>query len=136
MDTLDRIRQLGFRKWYERQLVLGHAYLVVCIGGMMLVAVAGEIYAERHTPSGLAWALLIGVTGVLLGIVGWERYRRIMVFAEHLGNHAVCQRCQAYGRFQITEAGSALRQEPIDIRNPEEVWLRVHCRKCGNEWRM
>lgn len=136
MDTVDRIRHFGFRKWYERQLVLGHAYLLACIGGMLLVAAAVEIYAGRHTQGALAWALPLGVAGVVLGIVGWERYRRIMVFADYLGNHATCDRCRAYGRFQIIEAGSALRQEPVDIRNPEEVWLRVHCKKCGNDWSM
>jgi len=103
---------------------------------MLLIAGAVEIYAERHTAGALSLALVLGVAGVSCGALGWERYRRIMVLADYLGDHATCEQCRAYGRFEVTEAGSAMHLEPVDIRNPEEVWLRVHCKKCGNEWRM
>jgi len=35
MDTLGRMRILGFRKWYERQLVEGHLYLTSCFLGIV-----------------------------------------------------------------------------------------------------
>lgn len=136
MDTVDSIRRVGFRKWYERQLIWGHLYFLLCIVGLILVAAAIELYAGHAARAELAGALVMGFAGVVGTALGWERYRRIMIIAEHLGAQATCANCQAYGRFEITAAGAALKQEPVNIRDAEELWLSVHCRKCGNEWRM
>ncbi len=136
MDAVERIRAFGFRKWYERQLVLGHLYLVACILGLILVAAAVEVYLSQTGRTGLAFALAMGIPGVALAAVGWERYRRIMLVADHLVSNATCQRCQVYGSFDIKEAGAAMHQEPVDIQNADEVWVKVHCKKCGNEWQI
>ncbi len=136
VDTIGKIRELGFRKWYERQLMWGHLYLLICIGGLLLLTAAVEVYAGHAGRGELAMALVLGVGGVVATGLGWERYRRVMLVAEHLGNHATCTSCQAYGRFEVTAAGAAMRQTPVDIHNAEELWLRVLCRKCGHEWQM
>lgn len=130
MDTLGRMRKAGFRKWYERQLIESHLYLVTCFLGIIMAASAVELYGRRE----IAVALVLGLGGCLLAFFGWERYRRIMVVAEHIGNHAHCPVCNAYAKFDVLDAGKALQQEPVNIADPEEVWLKVHCRKCGSEW--
>ena len=134
MDTVGRIRKFGFRKWYERQLIEGHLYLVTCFLGIIMVATSLELYGQRESCWGLVLALAIGLGGMAAAMVGWERYKRIMMVAEHIGNHATCSDCNAYARFDVVDAGRALHQEPVDIADPNEVWLKVHCRKCGHDW--
>jgi hypothetical protein len=130
MDTVGRIRKFGFRKWYERQLIESHLYLVTCFLGIIMAASAVELYGRRE----MAVALALGLGGCLLAFFGWERYKRIMMVAEHIGDHAHCPGCNAYAKFDVLDAGKALQQEPVNIADPGEVWLKVHCRKCGNEW--
>ncbi|MBZ0131258.1 MAG: hypothetical protein M9884_00355 [Rhodocyclaceae bacterium] len=134
MDTVGRIRKLGFRKWYERQLVEGHLYLVTCFLGIIMVATCVELYGRRDGLTGTLVALGIGLGGMVAALVGWERYKRIMMVAERIGDHATCTQCKAYAKFNVLDAGRALHQEPVDIADSKEVWLKVHCRKCGNEW--
>ncbi len=134
MDTLGRMRKLGFRKWYERQLIESHFYLVTCFLGIIMAAAAVELSGRRESLGGLLLAAGLGLGGCVLSLFGWQRYKRIMMVAEHIGDHATCVQCNAYAKFTVVDAGQALRQEPVDIENASEVWLRVHCRKCGNEW--
>ena len=37
MSPADGIRQLGFRRWYERQLIESHAYFLTCFLCMIMV---------------------------------------------------------------------------------------------------
>ncbi len=37
-------------------------------------------------------------------------------------------------RNRLPRAGRALHEEPANIADPKEVWLRAHCIKCGHEW--
>ncbi|BBO20147.1 MAG: hypothetical protein LC123_02040 [Burkholderiales bacterium] len=134
MDALGRMRVLGFRKWYERQLVESHLYLTSCFLGIIAVAASLELFGARKGFGGAMLALAIGLGGLWAGLFGWRRYRRIMLVAEHIGDHAHCPACGAYAKFSVVEAGRALHEEPANIENPEEVWLRARCRKCGNEW--
>ena len=134
MDTVGRIRKLGFRKWYERQLVEGHLYLVTCFLGIIMVATCIELYGRREGMAGTLVALGIGLGGMMACFMGWQRYKRIMMVAEHIGDHATCSQCNAYAKFNVVDAGRALHQEPVNIADPGEVWLKVHCRKCGHDW--
>jgi hypothetical protein len=134
MDTLARIRKLGFRKWYERQLIESHLYLTTCFLGIIAVASSLELFGARKGPGGLIVALAVGLGGVWVCLFCWERYKRIMMVAEHIGDHAHCPACNAYAKFSVVDAGRALHEEPANIEDPKEVWLKVCCRKCGGEW--
>ena len=134
MDTVARIRKIGFRKWYERQLIESHLYLVTCFLGIIMAASAVELSGRRESLGGLLFAAGLGLGGCVLSLLGWQRYKRIMMVAEHIGDHATCVQCNAYAKFTVVDAGQALRQVPVDIENASEVWLKVHCRKCGNKW--
>jgi hypothetical protein len=47
-DPASGIRRLGFRRWYERQLLESHFWLVSCILAMLLVAVCIETFRSRR----------------------------------------------------------------------------------------
>jgi len=134
MDTLGRIRSLGFKKWYERQLIESHLYLVTCFLGIIMAASAVELSARRESVAGLVLTAGLGLAGCVLSFYGWERYKRIMMVAEHIGDHAHCPACRAYARFSVVDAGKALHEEPVNIADPKEVWLKARCIKCGHEW--
>jgi hypothetical protein len=138
LDLVSAIRKRGFRKWYERQLVEGHLYLVTCFLCMVLVAACAEALSFRE--GGLKQVLLIALIGGggLLGLVSWKRYKAIMLVAERYGDHSTCGGCKAYGRFDIVDWG-----DPAPAaRTPEGetlgagTWLKVRCRKCGHYWTM
>ena len=134
MDTVARIRKIGFRKWYERQLIESHLYLITCFLGIIMAASAVELSSPRESLGGLLFAAGLGLGGCVLSLFGWQRYKRIMMVAEHIGDHATCVQCHAYAKFTVVDAGRALHAEPVDIQDAEEVWLKVQCRKCGNKW--
>jgi hypothetical protein len=136
MGTAERIAKLGFRRWYERQLIESHLYLVSCFLCMILVAACLEALSFRDP--GLRPLLMLGLSfaGGWLGIVSWGRYQSIMVRAERLGDQSTCSGCKTYGSLQVTGSGPL---SPLDYaRNQDqaEMWIRVRCRKCGHEWCM
>ena len=49
MSTIEGIRKLGFRKWYERQLVEGHLYLVTMILALIAMAAGYEVISIEKT---------------------------------------------------------------------------------------
>lgn len=134
MHTADRIRRLGFRRWYERVLLEGHAYLVTCFLGLILTIAGIELFGQRENLIHAAAGLVEGATGALLCLFGLRRYQRLILLAEHLGARATCVRCGHYAAFRLIASGSA--QPPDDEDDLEALWMRVKCRDCGNEWIM
>ncbi|HMM55903.1 MAG TPA: hypothetical protein PKC23_12890 [Candidatus Desulfobacillus sp.] len=134
MDALVRLRRLGFRKWYERQLLESHLYLVTCLLGLIAVLSAIELFGARRSAGEAMLAIAVGLGGVWVCLFCWRRYSRILRLAERLGDHAHCPRCDAYARFEIVDGGRALDEATAGDGDPREVWLRARCRKCGCEW--
>ena len=121
MEPGRSIGKLGFRRWYERRLIEGHAWLVSCVLCGLAIAVTVEhISFKKALPD----AIMILAFVFVAGLVCWhslERYRRIMGQAEHFADHSTCAQCHVYGRFLV------LREAPQ---------LKVRCRKCANEWQI
>lgn len=132
MELADDIRKRGFKKWYERQLIESHAYLVTCFLCMILVAAMLEELNFRAP--GLKLFVTLGwiTGGGLVGLFSWLRYRAIMVAAERLGYRSTCEQCHAYAKFDVVESGGS----PATPESEAEPWLRVRCRKCGHAWMM
>lgn len=121
MEPARSIGRLGFRRWYERQLIEGHAWLISCFLCALAIAVMVERISFREA---LGEALLMLGLVFIAGLVCWhslQRYRRIMAEAERFADHSTCLQCNVYGRFQI------LREEPH---------ITVRCRKCSHEWQI
>jgi ribosomal protein S27E len=137
MDPTAKIRKLGFRRWYERQLIESHAALVTCLlCGITLAALIEQISLFKLDLNSLS---LLGVAlgAIVLGGVSWRHYITVLERAERYGEHSACPNCKAYGRFEILatgldEAGPAAKA----VAPLEAAWLRVRCRNCATSWRM
>jgi hypothetical protein len=138
MDIAERIRKLGFRKWYERQLIDSHLSFTTCfLCGITVAVCLSELDLLRS--GGRAVALLAVVfAAVLLGWYSWRRYITVLERAEVYGSRSTCPACKTYARFEILASGHLAEGpylDPPDARLPHP-WLRVRCRKCAMEWRM
>lgn len=133
MASLDRIRTEGFRRWYERQLVECHAWLVSCFLGIVLVAAGMELAGEP----GQRWmGLGLVVAGLWAAAHGWERYRLMLQVAERFGEQAGCPVCRGYSSFDVTASGPLPMPDGGDpvLEGRPTVWMQARCRKCGGEW--
>lgn len=113
---------IGFRRWYERQLIESHAWFVTCVLCLLAVFVLLEELSARTAPAlVLGWGTLVFVAGAV-AIYGYLRYKAIMEEAERLADRSVCEACKEYGRFRVPRLAAGA---PFEAR----------CR-CGNRWRI
>jgi hypothetical protein len=115
------IQKVGFRKWYERELLSSHAHMVLaflCIVGLLgaFEAMQGGSFADKLFDIGA-----IAACG-LIGIWALRRYLFLLMNAEHIANQANCPNCQAYGLFTALSENRQVQQ------------TRVCCRKCHHVW--
>lgn len=114
------IARLGFKRWYERQLIEAHFWLVVSLLIAVAIAVALEGISFRrpfHEVAPVLGFLLVG--GYVTGYGVW-RFNILLARANRLAEDSSCRACGAYSRFNVIE------------RHAER--MRVRCRQCGNEW--
>ena len=124
------IRRIGFRKWYERELIKSHAALVTSFMCAVLVAALAEQLNFARSGWPKASVLLVVFAALALAWFSVRSYFVLMHRAERYGSRSTCTVCQEYGRFTVIETGGA-RGEPA-----EGEWMKVQCRKCGHGWRM
>ena len=121
MEPAKSIERMGFKRWYERQLLEGHAWLVTCILCALAIGATLELTGFRLTSvAGLVTLALVYAAGVIC----WhslKRYRAIMAQAERLSEQSTCRTCNTYAAFSITAA---------------QPRLSVRCLKCAHEWTM
>jgi len=123
VEPSDSIGRLGFRKWYERQLIEAHAWLITCVLCMIAVAaVAEELTFRQGAARGLAFFGAI-VAVALVASYAWKRYLNVMTEAERLAERSVCPGCGAYGIFFVNRA-------------PRGAVMDVRCRRCSADWRI
>jgi hypothetical protein len=138
MGYEESIRKLGFKRWYERQLIESHGYLVTCFLSMIVVAVALDDLSFKVPVSEHLLMIALAGAGFALSIYTWGKYRHGLGRAERVAKDATCEQCQAYASFRIVGSGP----QPTRLLLPSgemppgqpEVWLRVRCRKCQHEW--
>jgi hypothetical protein len=120
------IRKLGFKPWFERQLIESHVYLVTCFLCLILVL---AIFEELSSRSGVQRVAMIALaTGsVALGIFSWGRYRVILFRALRFSERSYCEKCRAYARFNVLDSARAEEDD-------SGAWLKVRCRECTHEW--
>jgi len=129
MSIDDALRKRGFRRWYERQLVESHAYLVTGILSLIMMAIALEVIEFRESIANAFALALIAGSGGGLAIFAWKQFSKLLLRAEALAGQAVCGECRAYGKFDVVEARDS--SEALTGRS-----LVVRCRQCQHRWQM
>lgn len=130
IQLADGIHRHGFKKWYERELLRGHAHLVaviVCTLGLMMALEAAMRF--RSTADQLIDLVAVLVCAAA-GLWALRRYLYLLLRAESIANQADCPRCKVYGRLELAQpAPSASRAAAVPVQQ-----LAVRCRACAHEW--
>jgi uncharacterized membrane protein len=129
MPLDEALRRGGFRRWYERQLIESHLWLVTAFLALIMLAIALEAFEFRASAAnalGLTSVVLIGGALVVFAV---RRFHMLLARAEALAEQAVCSGCRAYGRFDVVQARNS--SESLTGRS-----VRVRCRGCAHEWQM
>jgi len=137
MELTEGIRKIGFARWYERQLMEAHLYLVTAFLCLILLTACLEGFSLRAT--GLEPLLrLVGIfAGCCVGVWAVRRYGAILGVAESIAGQSVCKQCASYGRLELIGAGLlAPRVRGENEAGRAEQPVAVRCRKCGHEWTM
>jgi len=122
MRLAEGIRKHGFRKWYERELLQGHAHLA-----LTFIAMIGVFAAFEAATTFRSWADQLADLGSGLlcagaGLWALRRYLFLLAHAEAAANQAECPQCKTYGRLELVQSDAS----------GDEV--QVRCRKCGHCW--
>ena len=137
MPITESIRQRGFRRWYERELLRGHAHLVLVLLCAVAVMGAVEAFGQLHGQQRLLMVACL-LVATALGILALRRYLHHLGQAEALAHQAVCPHCRTYARWQVDEpatpaAAAAAAAGPTPPAGDGGV-LPVRCQSCGGRW--
>lgn len=117
----EHFKRIGFRKWYERQLLSSHAHMVLAFLSVIALVGAMEAFRTSQGDTQLANVLFV-VVCTAIGVWALRRYLFLLMRAEQAANQASCPACGDYGRFHVV--GHRPRLAEIDVR----------CRKCSRDW--
>ncbi len=120
-------RARGYRRWYERQLLQGHGWLILLILAMVAATIGGEVarLGRDWLASIVDLALIFGCLCVVW--IAWRRYVHAMVLAESIARQARCPRCEGYG---FRTASARIAGEDPDGQGG----IEVHCIRCPARW--
>jgi hypothetical protein len=134
MELAEGIRKVGFRRWYERQLIEGHLYLIS--GFLCLVTVLASI--EEMNLRTLSWETLLRVTAMVAGTAvclwAFRRYLVMLGFAEYAAERSVCEKCAVYRGLDLSSVGLSRAQKRGEDGDGVLSAVGVRCRRCGHEW--
>ena len=119
MEHAGRMKPIGFRSWYARQLYEAYAWLTTCLlGGIVFAAIIEMV--GFHTPglTPLVTLTILYFVG-LMTMMSFRRFWIMLARAQAYADKAICKGCDTYGAFQLTRV-----TERISVR----------CGKCGHEW--
>ncbi len=115
------VARVGFRKWYERELLSSHAHMLLALLSLFAMLAALEAYTEAAATEKLVDVALAVVAGVIT-LWALRRYLYLLMRAEFLANQANCPACKDYGRFQVVAEDRPAHQ------------TQVRCRRCAQDW--
>lgn len=122
MDTIQSMRKLGFRQWYQRTLLRSHGNLVLLILSTIALLLSAEAYSRELAASEQLTLLACAAASALIGYWALRGYFRLMRAAQVAVEQATCPQCEDYGRWTIT--GEDVSRQLIQVR----------CRRCSHEW--
>jgi hypothetical protein len=122
MKMAQTIQRLGFRKWYERELIQSHLHLVLLLFSALGLLGSAEAYERSAPVPEQLWIGLCAAASALIGVWALRRYLYLLMHAEQVANQANCPDCQTYARWTLEEHDEAQQR------------LQVRCRQCGHRW--
>ncbi len=114
MNAADGICRHGFRRWYERQLIEGHAWFVTCFPCAILILASLEGCSLRAPGLAPVGTLALVVGSAALCVVSLRRYLAILARAEYVAERSTCSACGDYGSLAVLTAaqdGGARRRD-------------------------
>jgi recombinational DNA repair protein (RecF pathway) len=117
----DAIERVGFRRWYERELLSSHAHLVLALLSAVAMLASLEAFSGASPAEKLMDIAFMIVSGAVT-LWALRRYLYLMMRAEGVATQASCGDCGTYGRFKVVGQD----------RNPGEA--QVCCSKCAHQW--
>ena len=115
------IRRVGFRKWYERELLASHAHMLLALLCTIALMATLELFRGGSVAEKLT-NVAIFIISAGIGLWALRRYLYLLMHAEEVANQATCERCETYGRLKVVSE---------DRRNGNTL---VSCHKCRTEW--
>ena len=104
MNLSEGIRRMGFRRWYERQLLESHLFFVS--GFLCLIAVMASL--EDFSLQLPGWETLLRFFAIAAGSLGFlwttRRYLVMLRLALSVAARSICEKCSTYGRFEVSDA--------------------------------
>jgi len=131
MELSEGIRKIGFRRWYERELIASHLYLVTCLLSAVAAFACVEGFSLRAPmPEPLIRAVLMAAAG---WAAAWSlvRYLVMLNLANRAAERSVCRQCSTSGRLEVLGVRGLPRPAEAGLTLAP---VRVRCRACGNEW--
>lgn len=122
MGAAGKIRRLGFRKWYERELLGSHANLVLLLLATLALLASAEVYTARLPLLDQLEVLLGATASAVIGIAALRRYLYLLNHAEFVADQAVCGDCDSYAKWDLLD------------EQADGARLAVRCRHCGHRW--
>jgi hypothetical protein len=134
MELAEGIRRIGFGRWYQRQLIESHLYLVTSFLCLVTVLACFEGLSLRMP----AWETVLRLAAILAGaaLCAWtlRRYLAMLDFAVRAAERSRCGKCAAYSALELTGAPARRLAMPDGEEMGELPPVGVRCRKCGHEW--
>lgn len=121
------ISKRGFRRWYERELLSGHANLVLLI--VATLGAMGALEAFSFEDSDHLVLIASMVTAAVVGAWALRRYFTVLMRAELIANQAVCPQCKVYARWAV-ETHHEAHGESAEGGST----MTVCCRACQHRW--
>ena len=123
----DGIQRVGFRKWYERELLSSHAHMALALISAVAMMLSFEAFRGASTGEKLMNTAFVLVSAAI-ALWAMRRYLYLLMHAEEMANQANCAQCQAYGLLKL--------QEVDDRRLEAQRLVPVCCKRCGFRWNL
>jgi hypothetical protein len=135
-QELGRIGQIGFQKWYERQLKDSHLWLIAAFVCLVGLTIGFELFSARERIVTVLVKSLMIFGGATIAWSAFLKYSHSIQLARSVGEIAICSPC-GYPSFSI------VRREIPGVKNmPTRITydlnqdgLLVSCRRCHHKWR-
>ncbi len=118
----DGVSRVGFRKWYERELLSSHAHMVLAF--LSVIALFASLEASRTgTLSEKLMDTVFVIVSAAVALWALRRYLFLLSRAEIVANQADCAQCGTYGRFRVVSDRHASQETEVCCRKCEHTWV-------------